>query len=223
MACQLTAVKAARSWTGNFCLRVYTRVLIAIASSSIETTHKSFTWATLQRETSSSKANILFLSEGNVCRSIYAEAMFNRMLIDRDLADEVACTSKVRINLSSLSIVFKKALGHRTVDFIGQMEVRMSFLPVRLVKQWQGTLHSACVVGLAFAQLVEHLMCSDVKNGPCHLVSQAKLLYASWYMLEKPHHRWPRLIRTCGAPQCGEGSMHGSSLFVLLLGKSFEV
>jgi protein-tyrosine-phosphatase len=197
---------------------------VLIASSFIETTDKSFTWTTLQRETSSSKANILFLSEGNVCRSIYAEAMFNRMLIDRGLADEVACTSKVSINSSSLSIAFEKALAHRTVDFIGQMEVRMSFLPARLVKQWQAHC-SACVVGLVVAQLVEHSMCSNVKNGPCHLVSQAELLYASWCMLEKPHHRWPRLIRTCGAPKCGEGSIHGSSLFVLLAvcSDSFEL
>jgi protein-tyrosine-phosphatase len=67
-----------------------------VSSNCVTPSFRSGPWQGTdnERETSSSKANILFLSEGNVCRSIYAEAMFNRMLIDRDLADEVACTSK---------------------------------------------------------------------------------------------------------------------------------
>lgn len=49
----------------------------------------------MQRETDSSKANVLFLSEGNVCRSVYAEAIFSTMLAERGLDQVVACASKV--------------------------------------------------------------------------------------------------------------------------------
>eukprot|EP00244_Chara_vulgaris_P008450 TRINITY_DN3322_c1_g1_i1.p1 TRINITY_DN3322_c1_g1~~TRINITY_DN3322_c1_g1_i1.p1 ORF type:complete len:286 (-),score=59.50 TRINITY_DN3322_c1_g1_i1:905-1636(-) len=40
------------------------------------------------------KLNIIFLSEGNVCRSVYAEAIFQSMLREKGLEGEIACTSK---------------------------------------------------------------------------------------------------------------------------------
>ncbi|CAM6089932.1 unnamed protein product [Calypogeia fissa] len=43
---------------------------------------------------SAKKAHILFLSEGNVCRSIYAEAIFNDLLRQHGLQDLVSCASK---------------------------------------------------------------------------------------------------------------------------------
>ncbi|KAH9547954.1 hypothetical protein CY35_11G062000 [Sphagnum magellanicum] len=45
-------------------------------------------------QASDSKLRILFLSEGNVCRSIFAEAIFSHLIQDQDLQDSVECTSK---------------------------------------------------------------------------------------------------------------------------------
>jgi hypothetical protein len=51
----------------------------------------------LQDQASDSKLRILFLSEGNVCRSIFAEAIFSHLIQDQDLQDSVECTSKVNM------------------------------------------------------------------------------------------------------------------------------
>eukprot|EP00959_Pyramimonas_sp_CCMP1952_P326886 6842781-Pyramimonas_sp.AAC.1 len=40
------------------------------------------------------KARILFISEGNVCRSVLAEAIMTQMLKDNGLADRVECASR---------------------------------------------------------------------------------------------------------------------------------
>ncbi|CAM6066721.1 unnamed protein product [Sphagnum tenellum] len=45
-------------------------------------------------QASDSKLRILFLSEGNVCRSIFAEAIFSHLIQDQDLQDSIECTSK---------------------------------------------------------------------------------------------------------------------------------
>lgn len=38
---------------------------------------------------------MLFLSEGNVCRSVYAEAIFNALIEEHAMQDFVECASKV--------------------------------------------------------------------------------------------------------------------------------
>eukprot|EP00897_Mesotaenium_endlicherianum_P002031 jgi/Mesen1/1856/ME000143S00898 len=40
------------------------------------------------------RLKVLFLSEGNVCRSVYAEAAFNRLLQSKGLESEIVCFSK---------------------------------------------------------------------------------------------------------------------------------
>ncbi|GAQ78817.1 Low molecular weight phosphatase family protein [Klebsormidium nitens] len=67
-----------------------------VSSNCVTPSFRSAPWqgTNNERETDSAKANILFLSEGNVCRSIYAEAMFNGMLAERGLDNVVACASK---------------------------------------------------------------------------------------------------------------------------------
>eukprot|EP00240_Pyramimonas_obovata_P006022 CAMPEP_0118923580 /NCGR_PEP_ID=MMETSP1169-20130426/2051_1 /TAXON_ID=36882 /ORGANISM="Pyramimonas obovata, Strain CCMP722" /LENGTH=322 /DNA_ID=CAMNT_0006864593 /DNA_START=187 /DNA_END=1155 /DNA_ORIENTATION=+ len=40
------------------------------------------------------KARILFVSEGNVCRSVLAEAIMTQMLVDNGLSDRVECASR---------------------------------------------------------------------------------------------------------------------------------
>ena len=42
------------------------------------------------------RVEILFLSEGNVCRSIYAEAIFNSLVRQLGVQDELLCSSRVR-------------------------------------------------------------------------------------------------------------------------------
>lgn len=43
---------------------------------------------------SRTKARILFVSEGNVCRSVLAEAIMNQMLEENGLADRIECASR---------------------------------------------------------------------------------------------------------------------------------
>eukprot|EP00271_Cylindrocystis_brebissonii_P009893 TRINITY_DN2546_c0_g1_i5.p1 TRINITY_DN2546_c0_g1~~TRINITY_DN2546_c0_g1_i5.p1 ORF type:complete len:482 (+),score=69.83 TRINITY_DN2546_c0_g1_i5:255-1700(+) len=38
--------------------------------------------------------HVMFLSEGNVCRSVYAEAIFSALLRERGLADSITCSSR---------------------------------------------------------------------------------------------------------------------------------
>lgn len=57
---------------------------------------RSTPWAQERAEQGSldTAAKILFVSESNVCRSVLAEAITRRLLIDRGLAAEVTCDSK---------------------------------------------------------------------------------------------------------------------------------
>lgn len=41
------------------------------------------------------KVRVLFLSEGNVCRSVYAEAIFNSLIGEHGMQEFVECASKV--------------------------------------------------------------------------------------------------------------------------------
>lgn len=47
-----------------------------------------------QKFSSEKKAKILFLSEGNVCRSVYAEAIFTSLIKEEGLQDVLECSSK---------------------------------------------------------------------------------------------------------------------------------
>jgi hypothetical protein len=41
------------------------------------------------------KVRVLFVSEGNVCRSVYAEAIFNSLIEEHGMQEFVECASKV--------------------------------------------------------------------------------------------------------------------------------
>lgn len=43
------------------------------------------------------EVRVLFVSEGNVCRSVIAEAVFRGLLEQEGLADAISCESKVRV------------------------------------------------------------------------------------------------------------------------------
>lgn len=44
------------------------------------------------------KVRVLFVSEGNVCRSVYAEAIFNSLIEEQGMQEFVECASKVRFS-----------------------------------------------------------------------------------------------------------------------------
>ncbi|MCO5569193.1 hypothetical protein L7F22_022903 [Adiantum nelumboides] len=48
----------------------------------------------LQKLSGDEKIKLLFISESNVCRSVYAEAMFNNFVKEKGLQDIVECSSK---------------------------------------------------------------------------------------------------------------------------------
>ena len=54
------------------------------------------------------RVEILFLSEGNVCRSIYAEAIFNSLVRQLGVQDELLCTSRVRSRTSTYFRIHQK-------------------------------------------------------------------------------------------------------------------
>lgn len=47
------------------------------------------------QDVENTKVRVLLLSEGNVCRSVYAEAIFNSLIEEHGMQDFVECASKV--------------------------------------------------------------------------------------------------------------------------------
>lgn len=67
-----------------------------MSSIFVDIAFRSTPWAQEQAEKDSTRtaARVLFVSESNVCRSVLAEAVTNRILCERGLEGEVTCESK---------------------------------------------------------------------------------------------------------------------------------
>lgn len=48
----------------------------------------------IEEHSKRTQAQILFVSESNVCRSVLAEAVMNRLILERGMQAEVRCESK---------------------------------------------------------------------------------------------------------------------------------
>ena len=48
----------------------------------------------IEERSKRTQAQILFVSESNVCRSVLAEAVMNRLILERGMQAEVRCESK---------------------------------------------------------------------------------------------------------------------------------
>ncbi len=69
---------------------------IDASSIFVDTAFRATPWDQEKKEERSKRtqAQILFVSESNVCRSVLAEAVMNRLIKERGMEAEVMCESK---------------------------------------------------------------------------------------------------------------------------------
>ncbi len=69
---------------------------IDVSSIFVDTAFRSTPWEQerIEEHSNRTRAQILFVSESNVCRSVLAEAVMNRLILERGMQAEVRCESK---------------------------------------------------------------------------------------------------------------------------------
>lgn len=69
---------------------------IDASSIFVDTAFRATPWdqERIEEHSKRTQAQILFVSESNVCRSVLAEAVMNRLILERGMQAEVRCESK---------------------------------------------------------------------------------------------------------------------------------
>ncbi|KAH7291577.1 hypothetical protein KP509_29G022500 [Ceratopteris richardii] len=64
-----------------------------VSNSCVQPVFRSIPNAS-EKHTGGDRIKVLFLSESNMCRSVYAEAIFKKLVKDKEVQDVIECTSK---------------------------------------------------------------------------------------------------------------------------------